>query len=1000
MAKPKMNFQWYFLLIYFLFVSMMGITLVFLWQKDDFLYLLIPPIYYAALTYPRRVYVASLAICVLVCIYVAYHVAGNFPSTLKTIGFLSLLIFLTSEMSRAAIQARKQMEDKLRESETRYRELYEGSLDGLVIMNPEGRILKYNSSFQNMLGYSDEELTGTSFQNLTPQKWHAFESRLVDEQVLKSGHSDLYEKEFLHKNGSLIPVETRLSLLKNELRESVGMWAVVRNIIKRRQTEEALRNAKAFYHSLVENLPQCIFRKDTDGRFTFANQRFCEELNASFHEIIGKTDADFFPPELAEKYGKDDRYILETGNIFETVEEHQPPGSEKMYVQVVKTPVYDEIGAIIGVQGIFWDITARRKTEEALVCATEQWKRTFDTVPDLISIITKDFKMLQMNKALADRLGIPPDKANGFTCHEYIHGLSSPPPYCPHARSLVDDREHTEEFHEDRLGGDFLVTTSPMHDADGHFIGSVHVARDITERKKAEKELQESHALVEKAQKVAHIGFWNADLINNTLTWSDEIYKIFGIDPSAFDKKRETFYLYVHPDDRVLVRNSLDKAIRNHEPYSVEHRILQPDQQVRWINEHAEIVRDENDDPIQLVGMVQDITERKLLEEQLRQSQKMEAIGQLAGGIAHDFNNLLLTIIGYCDLIEKRLEQGNPILNYVQEINKASERAASLTSQLLAFSRKQVLQPVVLNLNTLILEMDKLVRRLIGETIELVTIPDPTLAQIKADPGQIEQVILNLVINSRDAMPDGGKLTIETSNVVLDSVYAKTHAGVKPGPYVCLAISDSGCGMNKETRNRIFEPFFTTKKKGKGTGLGLSIVYGIVKQSGGNIYVYSEIGKGSTFKIYLPRIEESVVTVPEIPEPTHTRQVTETILLVEDDDGVRTMVSQTLREYEYTVIEAGSGNAALQICKDYEGDIHLLLTDVVMPEMSGRELSKHLTSLFPHMKTIYMSGYTDNAIVHHGVLDPGLSFLQKPFTPKMLLQKIRQVLEFSNGASL
>ena len=385
--------------------------------------------------------------------------------------------------------------------------------------------------------------------------------------------------------------------------------------------------------------------------------------------------------------------------------------------------------------------------------------------------------------------------------------------------------------------------------------------------------------------------------------------------------------------------------------------------------------------------------EHKRLEEQFRQAQKMEAIGQLAGGIAHDFNNLLTVINGYSELMLQTLSADDPQRNSLEQIKTAGKRAALLTQQILAFSRRQVLEPRVLDLNEAVATMDKLLRRMIGEDIALVSSPDPALWRVKADPGQIEQIIMNLAVNARDAMSQGGKLTIETANVELDEAYARRHASVQPGPYVMLAVSDTGIGMDAKTQARIFEPFFTTKEPGKGTGLGLSTVYGIVKQSGGNIWIYSEPGKGATFKIYLPRVDEEVEVTAPVPVRPETLRGSETILLVEDDEMVRALAGAILQYNDYTVLETRNGQEALRICQEHPGPIHLLITDVVMPGMSGRELADRLAPLRPSMKILYMSGYTDNAIVRHGVLDIGTAFLQKPFTPVALAQKVRKVLD-------
>ena len=395
-----------------------------------------------------------------------------------------------------------------------------------------------------------------------------------------------------------------------------------------------------------------------------------------------------------------------------------------------------------------------------------------------------------------------------------------------------------------------------------------------------------------------------------------------------------------------------------------------------------------------VVSVLRDITEKRRLEAQFLQSQKMEGIGRLAGGVAHDFNNLLTTIIGYADIMLTQVDKESPFRTGMEEIKLASDRAASLTGQLLAFSRKQMIHPVVLDLNYPLAEMDKMLRRLIGDDIDLVTVLEPELWKVKFDPGQMDQVLINLAVNAKDAMSGGGKLTIETANVDLDEAYARRHGvEMKPGPFVMLAVSDTGMGMDEETRSHIFEPFFTTKEKGKGTGLGLSTVYGIVKQSEGFIWVYSEPGQGTTFKIYLPKAEAGEAFREEKQTQAQNLEGSETILLAEDDDSARKLIRSVLQEHGYRVLEAQDGEEALQLFEQHEGLIHLLLTDVVMPGMNGRELAERLHPLQPKMKVLYMSGYTDNAIIRNGVLEPGMPFIQKPFPPEVLVSECRKVLD-------
>jgi len=448
----------------------------------------------------------------------------------------------------------------------------------------------------------------------------------------------------------------------------------------------------------------------------------------------------------------------------------------------------------------------------------------------------------------------------------------------------------------------------------------------------------------------------------------------------------------IHPDDVALVSGHLvGLQDRPGAVVVLEARYRHKDGS--WRHGECSVANRLSDPTVRaLVLNYREITERRRLEEQLRQAQKMEAVGRLAGGVAHDFNNVLTAIFGYADLLNEELPEGHQARQDLQEIRKAAQRASTLTRQLLAFSRQQVLQPMVLSLNDLVEDIQNMLMRLIGEDIQLRLNLSPDAGNVRADAGQVQQVLMNLVVNARDAMPKGGRLLVETANAELTEQYAELHQPVIPGRYVMLAVSDTGTGMDAETKTRIFEPFFTTKEKGRGTGLGLSTVYGIIKQSGGYIWVYSEPGRGTTFKLYFPRVDAPT----ETPAPTReaaTLAGTETILLAEDDEMLRPLGKGLLEKLGYRVLDAENAERALALAEAHRGPIHLLVADVVMPGASGRQLARRLAQVRPETRVLYVSGYTDDAIVHHGMLEPGLNFLQKPFTPAALARKVREVLD-------
>ncbi len=528
--------------------------------------------------------------------------------------------------------------------------------------------------------------------------------------------------------------------------------------------------------------------------------------------------------------------------------------------------------------------------------------------------------------------------------------------------------------------------------------GVVCVSRDMTARRDAENARAQAEAkyrmLVEQVAAISYIA--ELGIHGEWLYVSPQVESMFGFSPEEWLTDSRAWTQHVHPDDHKVVE-AAEEASKRGERFQAEYRVVRKDGRVIWVSDTAVVVSGSDAHPL-MEGIIVDITERKQLETQLQQARRMEAIGRLAGGIAHDFNNLLTIIKGYAELAGKRAKITPELQTDIERIEDASERASTLVRQLLAFSRRQVLQPKLVDLNSIVLGLDKLLRRLIDEDIQMFTVAGKDIGTIKADPGQMEQVIMNLVVNARDAMPKGGRLTVETTNVDLDAAYASEHVTVKPGSYVMLSVSDTGVGMSTDTVAHIFEPFYTTKESGRGTGLGLSTVYGIVKQSGGYVWVYSEPGRGSSFKVYLPRVEEAAEALPAPKVSRGEQRGSETILLVEDQPQVRELARMALAEKGYRVLVMASPEEAEHASGAQGSEIHLLLTDLIMPGISGRDLAMRLMPRHPKMRVLYMSGYTFNIIAQGaqglgGMLEDGVAFLQKPFTPRALCEKVREVLD-------
>ncbi len=673
----------------------------------------------------------------------------------------------------------------------------------------------------------------------------------------------------------------------------------------------------------------------------------------------------------------------------------------------------------------------------------------FESISDVAIVINAENQIADINPSAQRILGCSASELIGRPVEK---GLSRWPDLAQHCRDM--NEIHSEiVLSEDGRKLYFDLSISPLKDKYDFLTGRLIVLRDITERKQAEEILKNAHDELEKevGERTSELQTVNEQLkqgIKDRIWAEEELkesLKLIGRAKREWESTTDSLpqliclldcWGYILRTNRMVEKWNLGQVttVRGRKV----HELFHPDCSDKacylenfWPRAAEELAKGqptefEIDDkvikrylhfqvrPIQAqryakdeeiasyaVVVANDITERKrvememlALEEQLRQSQKMEAIGRLAGGIAHDFNNLLTPIVGYSQLALRGLSFSDPMRDHLQEIQRAAERAANLIRQLLTFSRRQALKPQVLNLNNVLLDMDRMLRRVIGEHIELLTAPAPDLGSVKVDPSQFEQVLVNLAINARDAMPDGGKLILETSNVSFDRDHVYRRADISPGKYVMVAVSDTGCGMEPSIKERIFEPFFTTKEKSGGTGLGLSTVHGIVKQSNGYIIVYSEPRQGTTFKIYLPRVDGQAAALPPRDETGYLPKGDETVLLVEDEEMVRNLAARVLREQGYTVLEAANGTEAMNVVHNsQEKEIHLLLTDVVMPQMGGRELAEKLRAIRPNIKILFTSGYPDSTIVHHGLLDPDVDFLEKPLSPSTLARKVREVLD-------
>ena len=752
----------------------------------------------------------------------------------------------------------------------------------------------------------------------------------------------------------------------------------------------------AFIRQVIDVNPSFVYVKDRKGRFILVNQAVADLYGTTVEELLGKTDADYASsPADVEGFRQSDLEVMDSlREMHFPAEKFTDPQGNVRWLEKVKRPIVGSDGRADSVLGVAVDITDRKRFEDELQKSEERFRLVASATNDVVWDWDLVTDAMWWSEGVLALFGYDPDAPESASW--WSDNLDP----ADRARALASLRQaiagtgsswqaeyrlrKSDGRHADVIDRGFIV-----RDDSGKAIRMIGALRDVTAQKRSDEILRASEERYRYLFENNPQPMWVFD---------EKTLAFLAVNTAAcrhYGYTREEFLTMTIRDIRppedvpVLARQIASETTDYQESGIWRHRKKDGTPIEVEITSHPFLFESS---PAQLV-LAADITERRRLESQLRQSQKMEAIGQLAGGVAHDFNNLLTAILGYADLLASQLPKDEILQEEVAEITKAGERAATLTRQLLAFSRRQVLEPKLLDLNGIVRSIEKMLRRLIGEHIDLVATLDPALAPVRADAGQIEQVILNLVVNSRDAMPEGGKVTIETANVELGEAYCLQHAAVQPGLYVMLAVSDTGAGMDTATQSRIFEPFFTTKTKDKGTGLGLSTVYGIVKQSGGSIWTYSEIGKGTTFKVYLPRAEGTAEVIERPAPALPAARATETVLLVEDDPSLRKLALTILTGLGYTVLDAGAGSDALDLAREHTGSIDLVLSDVVMPQMSGADFVSTLRASRPGISVLYMSGYTDDAIIRHNMLESGAAFLQKPFTPASLARKIREVLD-------
>ncbi|MBC7901395.1 MAG: PAS domain S-box protein [Saprospiraceae bacterium] len=772
----------------------------------------------------------------------------------------------------------------------------------------------------------------------------------------------------------------------------IRLTGIVTDITDRKQAEDGLRAKEARFRAVAETASDAIVIIDQENNLLYFNRATEKVFGYPAGELSGQKLTILMPEHLRHLHVKGIERYARTGEKHVGWEAAQLSGLHKDGHEIPLEISFSEF-TDDGKQhftGIIRDITERQLAEHAFHESEERLRLLFNQMKDGFYYSTHDGKLLEVNPAMIEMFGY--SSREEMLKVDVARDLYFSPE--DRVKNTQDQGKKTSDVYKMRRKDGSPIWVEDRGQYKYNEAGKIEfhqgILRNVTERMFAEEHLIKSEERYRDLVENAHDIIYSHDMEGNYTSINKAGEVITGY--TQEEVLGTNLALTVAPEYVAKAREMIAAKLDGAEGTAYELEILAKDGRRIAVEVNTKLVFHEGV-PFGVQGIARDITERKHLEEQLKQSQKLESVGRLAGGIAHDFNNMLTAINGYSELTLRRMKDDDPLRANIEEIKKAGERSALLTSQLLAFSRQQMLVPVVLDINEVITDTIKMLQRLIGEDVQLVTSLNPRVGRVKVDAGQLSQIIMNLAVNARDAMLAGGKLTIETANVFLDDDYAGEHAGVLPGAYVMLSVSDTGGGMDADTRQRMFEPFFTTKEIGKGTGLGLATVYGIVKQSGGNILAYSEIGHGTSVKVYLPRVLEDADSAAIEETAREGYSGTETILLVEDEEVVRNLSRQILERCGFKVIEAENGIAALAMYERDNPKIDMLLTDVVMPEMGGRQLAEELQRKMPDLRVLFTSGYTDDAIVRHGILDTGANFIQKPFTPDDLARKVRELLD-------